>query len=96
MEQWTEIRRRVLVEGVRKREILRETGMHWSTLEKILRHSAPPGYRLQKDRPKPKVGPHLERITQILEADNVLHDYLLAQQPPSFYATSILKGIPNT
>jgi len=40
MEQWTEIRRRVLVEGVKKREILRETGMHWSTLEKILRHSA--------------------------------------------------------
>ena len=72
MEQWTEIRRRVLVEGVRKREILRETGMHWSTLEKILRHSAPPGYRLQKDHLKPKVGPYLDRITQILEADKAL------------------------
>ena len=69
MEQWTEIRRRVLAEGVKKREILRETGMHWSTLEKILRHSAPPGYRLHKDRPKPKIGPYLERIAQILEAD---------------------------
>lgn len=34
MEQWESIRRRVLVEGVSKREILRETGMHWQTLEK--------------------------------------------------------------
>ena len=28
MEQWTEIRRRVLVEQVNQRQILRETGMH--------------------------------------------------------------------
>ena len=37
MEQWMEIRRRVLVQGVSKRQILRETGMHWTTLEKIAR-----------------------------------------------------------
>ena len=42
MLQWAEIRRRVLVDGVSKRQILRETGMHWTTLEKILRHSDPP------------------------------------------------------
>jgi DNA replication protein DnaC len=35
----------VLVQGVSKREILRETGMHWTTLEKILTHSSPPGYQ---------------------------------------------------
>ena len=46
MEQWSEIRRRVLIEGVPKRQILRETGMHWTTLEKMLVHSTPPGYRL--------------------------------------------------
>jgi transposase len=69
MEQWTEIRRRVLIEGVPKRQILRETGMHWTTLEKILAHSAPPGYRLQKNRLKPKIGPYRDRIVQILEAD---------------------------
>jgi hypothetical protein len=39
MEDWTEIRRRVLVEGVSRRQILRETGMHWLTLKKILEHS---------------------------------------------------------
>lgn len=42
MEQWADIRRRVLQEGVSKRQILRETRMHWTTLEKILTHSAPP------------------------------------------------------
>ena len=45
MEQWTQIRRRILVEGVSKRQVLRETGMHWTTLEKILAYSSPPGYR---------------------------------------------------
>ena len=50
MQQWMEIRRRVLVEGVSKRQILRETGMHWRTLEKMLDHSKPPGYRRSKPR----------------------------------------------
>ena len=69
MEWWTEIRRRVLVEGVSKREILRETGIHWKTLEKILTLSEPPGYHLGKPRPRPKIGPYLGRIQQILEED---------------------------
>ena len=53
MDQWIEIHRRVLVEGVSKRQILRETGMHWKTLEKILRHSHPPGYRRSEPPMKP-------------------------------------------
>ena len=69
MEQWTAIRRRVLVEGVSKRQVLRETGMHWTTLEKILCQSEPPGYRLRQCRRRPKLGPFLPRIGQILEDD---------------------------
>jgi transposase len=69
MEEWLAIRRRVLVEGVSKREILRETGLHWQTLEKILAHSSPPGYRLQEARERPKLGPFLPRIRQILKED---------------------------
>jgi transposase len=69
MQQWTDIRRRVLVDGVSKRQILRETGMHWTTLEKILRHSDPPGYRADSSRAKPKLGPYLDRIAQILQDD---------------------------
>ena len=69
MEQWLEIRRRVLIEGVSKRQILRETGMHWKTLEKILQHSRPPGYRRSKPPAIPKIGPYRDQITAILEAD---------------------------
>ena len=45
MQRWADIRRRVLVENVSKRQILRETGMHWRTLEKILAHPEPPPFR---------------------------------------------------
>src|SRR5215831_13320137 len=69
MLQWAEIRRRVLVDGASKRQILRETGIHWKTLEKILRHSQPPGLRAKEPRPKPKLGPFLDRIAQILDED---------------------------
>lgn len=69
MDQWTDIRRRVLVEGVSKRQILRETRMHWTTLEKILGHAQPPGYRRAQPPPRPKIGPFLARIRQILEED---------------------------
>jgi len=72
MEQWTTIRQRVLVEGVSRRQILRETGMHWTTLEKILSHSTPPGYQLCQPRPKPKLGPFLPRIRQILDDDKAM------------------------
>lgn len=58
MEQWTEIRRRVLVEGVSRRQILRETGMHWQTLKKVLEQSQPPGYRQVQRRRKTKLGDH--------------------------------------
>jgi len=44
-EQWREIRHLVLVDGVTKRQILRETSMHWQTLQKVLNHPSPPGYR---------------------------------------------------
>jgi len=72
MEQWSEIRRRVLGEGVSKRQVLRETGMHWSTLEKILAHPEPPGYRGTQARERPKLGPYLERIAEILQADELV------------------------
>ena len=69
MEQWSEIRRRVLVEGVSKRQILRETGMHYRTLEKILAQSSIPGYRLQAPRAKPRLGDFCARIDELLKQD---------------------------
>ena len=72
MEQWTEIRRRVLVEGVSRRQVQGETGLHWKTLQKILGHSEPPGYRQAAPRAKKKLGPYVERIGQILREDKAL------------------------
>jgi transposase len=69
MEQWARIRLEVLREGISKREILRREGIHWDTLQKILQYSEPPGYRLDLPRPKPKLGPYLELIAQIIEED---------------------------
>jgi transposase len=72
MNDWSEIRRRVLVEGVSRRQILRETKMHWLTLKKILEHSEPPGYRQRTPRPRQKLGDYLERIGQILKEDEAM------------------------
>jgi transposase len=69
MENWAEIRRRVLVDGQSKRSVCRKFDIHWDTLQKILHHSEPPGYRRAAARPKPKLEPFLPVIHQILEAD---------------------------
>ncbi len=69
MEEWTEIRRKVLVEGASKRPIRREYGVGAGTLEKILSHPEPPGYRAAAPRPKPKLGPYFGVIDEILASD---------------------------
>src|SRR6266581_1980596 len=69
MQQWTDIRRRVLVEGASKRSICREYGIAFETLQKILRHAEPPGYRLILPRAKTKLGPYLGVIQEILAQD---------------------------
>ena len=72
MDWWTKIRLEVLRGETSKREILRREGIHWETLKKILQYSEPPGYRRQNPRPKPKIGPYLEQIAQIIEQDKHL------------------------
>ncbi len=69
MDWWTKIRFEVLRGETSKREILRREGIHWETLKKILEHSEPPGYRKENPRPKPKIGPFLEQIDQIIKED---------------------------
>lgn len=72
MKEWSEIRRKVLVEGISKREIIRQTRLHWTTLEKILRHSSPPGYLRRKAPGKRIIGPHIDWIERVIEADKEL------------------------
>ncbi len=69
MEMWRDIRRRILVEGESKRQICRDYGIHFRTLQKILENPEPPGYRQRKPRAKGKIGPFLPVIEEILTAD---------------------------
>jgi transposase len=69
MEQWAEIRRRVLTGDITKREACREYDLHWQTLKKILAADEPPPFRPKVPRAKPRLGPYLPVIHRILEAD---------------------------
>lgn len=73
MYRWTEIRKKVLVEGASKRGVMSEEGLHWETLKKILKHSQPPGYRMSQPRPQPMIGAFLGRIQEILQTDKKVH-----------------------
>lgn len=66
---WTEIRRKVLVEGASKRSILRDYGIGHQVLAKILSHPEPPDHQVGGPRQKPKLGEFLPVIDEILEAD---------------------------
>ena len=72
MHWWTKIRLEVLRGDTSKREILRREQIHWETLKKILQYPEPPGYRITTPRAKPKIGPFLERIAQIIDSDKSL------------------------
>jgi transposase len=69
MEMWRDIRRRILAEGEGKRQICREYGIHFKTLQKILEHPEPPGYRQSKPRGKRKIGPYISFIEETLRTD---------------------------
>jgi transposase len=68
LEQWTRVRRKVLMEGRSKRSVMAEEGIHWQTLQKMLCHAQPPGYRQVAKRGR-SLDPHREWVQGILEAD---------------------------
>jgi hypothetical protein len=69
MELWTEVRRRVLTGEIGKRAACRQYQLHWQTLEKILAHVEPPGYRRAKTRKRRNMEPFLPLIAEMLESD---------------------------
>ena len=72
MEKWAEIRRQVLNEEISKRAACAEYEIHWETLQKILTHTEPPGYRRTKPRTS-KLDPFLPIIHEILKSDRQVH-----------------------
>src|SRR5512144_1268287 len=69
MDKWSEIRRRVLVDGLGKRAACRQYGIHYKTLKKILTHSEPPAFRRPERRRPSVLGPLLPVVHQILKDD---------------------------
>lgn len=73
MENWTNIRRDILVDGMSRREACKKYKLNFRTIQKILSHAAPPGYCQTTSRGKPKIEPFLAIIHAILEADKKVH-----------------------
>jgi transposase len=69
MDNWAEIRRRVLADGLSGRAACREYKIHWKTLRKILDNPEPPGHRRTKPRRPSVLEPLLPVVHQILEDD---------------------------
>jgi transposase len=63
--QWREIRRRILEHGASKKKVSAETGISRRTINKMLAHEQPPGYRRRRSR-YPKLAPHIHTIDRLL------------------------------
>lgn len=69
MDVYVQVRRAVQVEGMSVRHAAREFGLSRKTVRKMLAYSVPPGYQRAKPAKRPKLGPWLGVIDQILEDD---------------------------
>jgi transposase len=69
VELYGRVRRAVFVEGKSQRTVAQEFGVARETVRKMLRYSAPPGYRREQPVKRPKLGPWLGVIDAILKDD---------------------------
>lgn len=64
LSQWAMVRRRVLDEGISRRQIVRETGINRETIRKMLLHRCPHPYGPRTPR-HPMLGPHTKTIDRL-------------------------------
>ena len=69
VEVYARVRRAVQVDGMSIRQASREFGLARKTIRKMLTYSVPPGYERKKPVKRPKLGPWVGIIDQILEDD---------------------------
>ena len=69
MEVYARVRRAVQVDGMSIRAAAHEFGLARKTIRKMLQFSLPPGYERKKPATRPKLGPWLGVIDQILVDD---------------------------
>lgn len=73
MDKWTQIRRDVLVDGMSRREAVDKHNLNFRTIQKIVGHEEPLGYRRTQPRGKPTIGTFIPIIHEILQADKKAH-----------------------
>ncbi len=73
MDQWTQIRHDILVDGMSRREASQKHDLNFRTIQKILKAPEPPLRPKEYERAKPKIGPFVSVIHEILEADKKVH-----------------------
>ena len=73
MNLWTNVRRAVLNDRMSRREAAKKFNLNFRTIQKIVGHEEPPGYRRTEPREKPKIGRFIPIIHEILEADKKSH-----------------------
>jgi transposase len=69
MDLWSNIRRRVLNGELSMRGACSEYGINFRTVQKIVEQPEPGTYQTEQPRTKPVLGPYLDIIEQILQAD---------------------------
>ncbi len=72
MKLYVRVRRACMVDGMSTREAARVFGLHRDTVRKMLKYSAPPGYRRQSPPRRPKLDPYRGVIDRIMEDDRSL------------------------
>jgi transposase len=69
VELYAAVRRAVFVEGVSERTAARRFGIARKSVHKMLRFALPPGYTRSQPVHRPKLGPFVELVEQILAED---------------------------
>jgi len=73
VELYARVRRACHIDRMSKREAARVFGIDRKTVDKMLAHSVPPGYRRSRPPGRPKLDPFTGIIDRILEADRQVH-----------------------
>ena len=68
-ELYAKVRYAVQIEGLSKRAAARRFGIDPRTVDKMMEFSVPPGYRRAKPPARPKLGPFIAVIDNILADD---------------------------
>ncbi len=70
---YARVRRACHVDRMSKREAARVFGIDRKTVDKMLAHSVPPGYRRSRPPSRPKLDPFTGIVERILGADRQVH-----------------------